>query len=129
MIWYVVFHPRTKGHWWARQFGHVSLAGFSNETWTQLDLTRTGVDVRTFYAHDEVQDYLSFLSAHHTLIQYGKAQDVGGSYFQPMTCVGFVKHTLGIRSRALSPDQLFAILAKKHDVVIGNDPKRSRRNC
>lgn len=121
MIWYVIFHPKEKRHWWARRFCHVSLAGFSNETWTQVDLGRAGVDVRVFYAHDEVRDYLSYLTAHHTVVRFGQSLGPGSCFWSPMTCVGFVKHTLGIRARALRPDGLFTILSRDNNSVINND--------
>lgn len=129
MIWFVVFHPKEKKHWWARQFSHVSLAGFSNETWTHLDLGRTGVDVRTFYAHDDVKDYLSYLTAHHAVLRVGPSLGPGHSFFQPMTCVGFVKHTLGVRCRALFPDQLFEILIREHNAVMMNESQYPERNA
>lgn len=129
MNWFVIFHPKEKKHWWARRFSHVSLAGFSNETWTQLDLGRSGVDVRTFYAHDDVQDYLSYLTAHHVVIFYGEgSHGNGGEFWRPLTCVGFVKHTLGMRARALSPDRLFETLIRVNKPVINNETQNARRN-
>lgn len=128
MIYFVVFHPKGKSHWWARRFGHVSLAGFSKETWTHLDLNRTGVDVRVFYAHDDVHDYLSFLTAHHTVLRFGEAIGPGHHFLRPMSCVSFVKHTLGVRSRALLPDQLFHILIRDNKAVMMNEKQGSSGN-
>lgn len=128
MIWFVIFHPKEKRHWWARRFAHVSLAGYENNTWTQLDLGRAGVDVRTFYAHDEVQDYLSYLTAHHTVLRYDGLPARGRGFGWPMTCVGFVKHVLGLSGRALLPDHLFAMLVKDSNSVMINDPQKTGRD-
>lgn len=128
MNWFVVFHPKEKKHWWAGRFSHVSLAGFSNETWTHLDLKRGGVDVRVFYAYDDVQDYLSFLSAYHVVLKFGLPIATGKEWLRPMTCVGFVKHVLGVRSRALLPDQLFEILIRDNKAELINDPEGTRRD-
>tara|TARA_R110000851_G_scaffold22626_8_gene67008 strand:- start:3166 stop:3582 length:417 start_codon:yes stop_codon:yes gene_type:complete len=121
MIWFVVFHPKEKQHWWAKRYGHVSLAGFSKETWTHLDLGRMGVDTRVFYAHDEVHDYLSYLTAHHVVLRFGPSLGPGKQFLTPMSCVSFVKHVLGVRSRALLPDQLFDILIRENKAVMMNE--------
>ena len=128
MIWFVIFHPKEKKHWWARKYCHVSLAGFSNETWTQLDLGRSGVDVRTFYTHEDVQGYLSYLTAHHVVLRFGEALGDGNQFLLPMNCVQFVKHTLGVRSRALLPDQLFKILIREHNAVKMNESQGPQRD-
>jgi len=128
MIWFVVFHPKERRHWWAKKFSHVSLSGFSNETWTNVDLGRTGVDIRVFYARDEVHDYLTYLTGHHTVLRFGKAIEPGRCFLSPMTCVGFVKHTLGVRSRALLPDQLFESLIRVNNAVMMNEGEGSPGN-
>jgi hypothetical protein len=121
MIWFVVFHPKEEHQWWARDFGHVSLSGFENETWLHLDLGRPGVNVRTLFTHDDKMDYLSFLTAHHSVLQFGEARSKSHGFMRPMTCVSFVKHTLGVRSCALFPDQLFHILIRDHNAVMMNE--------
>lgn len=128
MIWHVIFHPKEKRHWWAHRFSHVSLAGYHNETWTQLDLGRGGVDVRCFYAHDEVHGYLAYLTGHHTVVRFGEALGPGKFFWRPMTCVSFVKHTLGVRSRALRPDGLFTSLIRDNNAVIVNETQGSTGN-
>lgn len=128
MIWHVIFHPKEKRHWWARRFSHVSLAGYHNETWVQLDLGRPGVDIRTFYAHDEVHGYLSYLTGHHTVLRFGEAVGPGRRFGRPMTCVGFVKHVLGVRSRALLPDGLFTTLIRDNNAVIVNETQATKRD-
>jgi hypothetical protein len=120
MIWHVIFHPKD-GEWWTRRFGHVSLAGFQNETWVHLDLGREAVTVKPMFLHDETVDYLSTLLTYYTLLRFGPAKNQASSFFMPMTCVSFVKHTLGIRSRALLPDQLFHSLIRDHDAEVLNE--------
>lgn len=120
VIWYAVFAPKKKHHWWARKFGHVSLLAYSNDTWTHIDLHRHRVDVRTFYAHDEVRDGLSFLLHYNTILKVGPAKDVS-HFYMPLTCVTFVKHTLGIPSRALRPDALYRTLVHDHNAEIVNE--------
>lgn len=116
VIWHVVFHPAPR--WWARRFSHVSLAGAADGTWIHLDLHRQGVSVATVYRYDEVNDYLSFLLAHYTVVRFGAVEQMRSSFFRPMTCVSFVKHTLGIHSSALRPDALFKILLRDYDGVL-----------
>lgn len=128
MNWHVVFHPREKKHWWAKRFSHVSLAGFENNTWVHLDLGRATVDVQAFYAQQEVEDYLSYLTAYHTVVQFGQAKGDGFGFWRPMTCVSFVKHTLGIKSCALRPDGLFEILTVGNNSVKIYDAQSSSGN-
>lgn len=120
MIWYAVFSPKQERHWWARKYGHVSLLGFENTTWTHLDLNRNGVQCHTFYAHDEVIDRLSFLMHYNAVLKFGPAHSKS-HFFQPMTCVAFVKHTLGIRSCALRPDGLYRSLVHDYNAEIVNE--------
>ena len=110
MIWFVVFHPRHPEHWWARRFGHVSMLGFEDGTYVHVDLRRAGVEVETFYRHDDIQNMLSYFLTHHTLVKFGPALGPGRVFGAPMTCVQLVKHTLGLKTRALLPDGLFRIL-------------------
>lgn len=119
-VWYVVFHPKQKGHWWGRRFSHVSLAGWTNETWIHLDVGRFGAEVASFYAHDEVNDFLSFNLAHRVMVRVGIREVTGGFFGRPMTCVSFVKHVLGVRSRALLPDQLFRTLTEDQGFEVVN---------
>lgn len=128
VIWHVIFHPREKGDWWARRFSHVSLAGWTNETWIHLDLGRSEVDLRAFYAHDDVNDYLSSLLTHYTVVKFGAVDTPGQSFMRPLTCVSFVKHVLGVRSRALLPDQLFRILKSQYGAETLNEGENCRGN-
>ena len=118
MIWFLAFSPKKKGHWWGRRFGHVSLIGFENETWVNLDLQKSKVDVRAFYTFEDTNDYLSYLLAHFTVLKFGPALPKSHSFFAPMTCVSFAKHVLGVRSSALLPDGLFRILIRKYNAEI-----------
>lgn len=125
LIWHVIFHPGKT--FWSRRYCHVSLAGFSNDTWLHLDLARSGMHVAAIYHHDEVQDYLSFLLAHYTVIRFGPSCAEKAHFFRPLTCVSFVKHVLGVRSGALRPDGLFFDLARKHEVL--NEAENPRGNA
>lgn len=118
VIWYVAFSPKKKTHWWSRKFGHVSVFGWTNETWIGLDLQRNEVDVRAFFTHDDTSDYISYMLTHFTVLKFGYALPVSKTFFQPMTCVSFVKHVLGVNSCALLPDSLFRILLRKYDAEI-----------
>lgn len=121
MIWFVVFHNRLPGQWWARKYGHVSLLGFSNKTWVRLDLGYDKVEVGSHYAFEDVQHMLADYLSHTTVLKFGPAYAPGRHFFHPMTCVSFVKQVLGLRSRALLPDHLFSHLVAKHDVEIMNE--------
>lgn len=126
LIWHVVFHPGRR--WWSRQFCHVSLAGYSNDTWLHLDVQRGGVNVASIYHHDEVKDYLTYLLAHHTVVRFGPTQErVSRCFFSPLTCVSFVKHVLRCRSSALRPDSLFRDLVHIQGAeVLNENPEGSR---
>lgn len=128
VIWHVAFSPPKKGQWWGRRFGHVSVFGWTNENWIHLDLNNHEFDLRSFYAHDECEDYLSFMLTHYTVLKLGVTQSRSFNFFQPMTCVSFVKHVLGVNSCALLPDTLFRILIKKHGAEIVNEGPKHQRN-
>lgn len=119
MIWYVVFHPAKS--LWSRRFRHVSLAGYTNTTWIHLDLDRGGVVISPLYRYEDVQDYLSLLLAHYTVLHFGPARHEAAHFFRPMTCVSFVKHVLGVRSGALRPDRLFDDLVRKFNAKVLTD--------
>lgn len=115
LIWHVIFHREKR--WWGKRFSHVSLAGYSNDTWLHLDLHLYGVSVASIYHHDEVDAYLQFLLANYTVVRFGPSICQSRSFFKPMTCVAFVKHVLGLRSGALRPDTLFRDLVRNHEVL------------
>lgn len=117
-IWHVVFHRGES--LWSREFRHVSLAGFTNESWINLDLHRRQVSTAVIYAHDDVQDYLSYLLAHYTIVRFGPAQPRSYGFLRPLTCVSFVKHVLGVRSSALRPDGLFRSLVQDYEAEVLN---------
>lgn len=127
MIWFVIFHP-AQGEWWTRKFRHVSLAGYANETWLHIDVQRKGVGVAAIYSHDEVTDFLSFLLAHYTVVKFGPALGNSRHFLQPMSCVSFVKHTLGVRSGALRPDGLFRTLVQNYGSEVQGETQRSNRD-
>lgn len=107
----------------------MSLAGFENETWINLDMGRRQFDVTPLFAQGDVRDYLSYLSAKTVVLRFGPAAGPGTSFLRPMTCVAFVKHALGVRSRALLPDALFTTLTAKYGAEIMNeDAKGPGRN-
>jgi len=120
LIWHVVFHPGRR--FWSRRFCHVSLAGYSNDTWLHLDLQRHGVNAAAIYHHDEVQKYLEFLLTYYTVVKFGPSiPQPSRSFFGPMTCVSFVKHMLRLRSSALRPDTLFRDLLRIEGTEIVNE--------
>lgn len=127
IIWHVIFHPGKS--LWSRRFSHVSLAGFSNETWLHLDVQLGGVNVASIFHHDEVKDYLTFLLAHYTVVRFGSANALPArTFFAPLTCVSFVKHTLRFRSCALRPDPLFKHLLREDNVKVLNETQGSGRD-
>lgn len=126
LIWHVVFHPGKR--LWSRRFCHVSLAGYSNDTWLHLDLQRHGINAASIYHHDEVEQYLEFLCANYTVIKFGPAQPHSSRAFMgPMTCVSFVKHMLRLRSSALRPDRLFSDLLRVEGTEIINENAETAR--
>lgn len=126
LIWHVIFHRQKR--WWSGPHSHVSLAGFSNDTWLHLDLQREGVSVASIYHYDEVQDFLSFLLTHYTVVRFGPTISEKRHFWKPMTCVSFVKHTLGVRSSALLPDGLLRDLVRNYGSEVLNETPQSRRN-
>lgn len=121
MIWFVVFHPKERHQWWGRRFGHVSLAGFKDDTWVHVDVGIKNTEIAPVYRYDDVRSYLACLTSTATVLKFGPAQNPGGSFFFPMTCVSFVKHVLGVRSRALRPDGLFEILIREYKAELMNE--------
>ena len=120
LIWHVIFHPGRR--LWSRTYQHVSLAGFSNDTWLHLDLQRSGVHVASIYHHEEVEDYLTFLLAHYGVLRFGPSRPgPSRQFFRPLTCVSFVKHVLGVQSSALRPDALFRDLCRMKGIEVLNE--------
>lgn len=128
LIWHVIFHRERK--WWALgEYSHVSLAGFSNDTWLHLDLHKDGMSVASIYHYEEVQDFLSFLLTYTTVVRFGPTVAQKRHFFRPMTCVSFVKHTLGVRSSALLPGGLLRDLVRDYSAeVLNENPKAPRGN-
>lgn len=125
-IWHVIFHPGRSP--WARKYRHVSLAGYADETWLHLDLQRGGVNVAAIYRYQEVQDYLSYLLTHYSVLKFGPSLPETRSFMRPMTCVSFTKHVLGVKSGALRPDRLFTTLVESYGAEILNEAEDPRRD-
>jgi len=123
MIWHICFHPRLERHWWGRKYGHVSIAGYHDDTWVHIDVRRETTDVLSIYRYEDTHNYLDYLVKNTTVVRFGpaKAGVNARAFLRPMSCVIFVKHTLGIRSRALLPDGLLRDLLRDYDVEIIND--------
>lgn len=117
-IWHVVFHHGRS--LWSRRFRHVSLAGYTNDSWLHLDLHRGYVSTAVIYHHDDVQEYLSYLLTHYTVVKFGPSLPRSRQFGRPMTCVNFTKHVLGVRSGALRPDGLFTSLVRDHNAEVIN---------
>lgn len=126
LIWHVVFHPVKR--WWSGPHSHVSLAGYANDTWLHLDLQRGGVSVNAIYHHDEVQDFLTYLLAHHTVVRFGPALPDRSYFLRPMSCVSFTKHVLGVRSSALLPDGLLRDLVRNYGAKVLNEAETGSRD-
>lgn len=126
IIWHVIFHPEPK--WWARHHSHVSLAGFSNDTWLHLDLHSSGTSIASIYHYDEVQDFLSFLLTYYTVVRFGPTIAEKRHFLRPMSCVSFVKHTLGVRSSALLPDGLLRDLVRNYGAEVLNEAEDPKGN-
>lgn len=124
IIWYVCFHEGRS--LWGRRFRHVSLAGYAEDTWLHFDLHRTGVSVAAIYRYEEASLFREYLLANFAVVKVGFTETPGFNFARPMTCVGFVKHVIGLRSSALRPDSLFrCLLRNKHGVWV-NDPESQR---
>jgi hypothetical protein len=120
LVWHVIFHPGKR--FWSRKFSHVSLAGYSNDTWLHLDVQLGGMNVASIYHHDEVEQYLSFLIANYTVVRFGPAREAPSrAFFSPLTCVSFVKHVIRPRSSALRPDRLFRDLVRNEGAEVLNE--------
>ena len=128
MIWFVAFHPKRPEHWWARTFGHVSLAGYDNDTWVNLDLRREACNVTPIFKLEERVDFLSYLTAHSTVLKFGPSIKSASHFLRPMSCVSMTKHVLGVRSRALLPDSLFRDLRNNYSAEIMNEGQSTDRD-
>ncbi len=127
VIWHACFHPEKR--WWGGVYSHVSLAGKAEDTWIHLDFHNLGVSVTTIYRYDEVQDYLTFLLASYAVVRVGVAQPTGRQFLRPMTCVGFVKHLLGLQCGAVRPDSLFRHLLRDKGGVWLNEKLETTGNA
>ncbi len=122
IVWHVCFHRGRA--LWGRRWTHVSLAGCAEDTWVFLDWNRSGLSVGTVYRFDDVQDFWAFINDQMDVVRFGTARPGGYGYMRPLTCVGFVKHALGVRSGALRPEALFKTLVTKyHGVHINESPQ------
>lgn len=110
---YVCFWPKRPDHWWARKYGHVSIVHYQDEAWIHQDLQQQGLCFQMVHKHDEVQAFLSHLFDNAFIVRVPVS--VNPCFLAPMTCVSFVKHALGIRSRALLPDGLLRDLLRNPD--------------
>ncbi len=127
VVWHVIFHRREKHQWWARRYGHVSVVGFVNETWMHLDLNRSGFIAEAFFSYDERQEFLSKCLCYSDVVRVPVLSESRSHFMRPMTCVSFVKQVLGLRSRALLPDQLFDTLTQNHGAEWLNEQTESPR--
>ena len=112
-LWHVLFHRPPKRRWYAREFSHVSIAFRQNETWVHLDLHASGFRPGVYFTFDEVQDFLAHACATTTIVRLQHVP-IRSHFLRPMSCVSFVKHVMGLRSRALLPDTLFRDLVENH---------------
>lgn len=128
MIWFVAFHPKRSEHWWARTYGHVSLAGFEDDTWINLDLRPNFFDATPIYKFEERNNFLSYLCAYSTVLKFGESLSDQSQFFRPMSCVSLTKHVLGVRSRALLPDGLFRDLRNNYSAEIMNEAQGATRD-
>lgn len=119
LIWHVVFHPGRI--LWSGNYRHVSLLGYSNDTWVYLDLQRRGVSISLLYHHDEIEEFLGTLALSYPIVKFGPAEGKTSHFFKPMSCVSFSKHLLGVRSSALLPDALFRNLTVNRGCEVIND--------
>lgn len=126
IVWHVLFSPEKR--WWSGRFCHVALAGYAEDNWLHLDLHRTGVNASVIYKFDDVQDYLSTLLSHFVVVRMPDVVDPKPYFWRPMTCVGFVKHTLGVRCSALRPDGLFQTLVHEYGAEVLNESPENRGN-
>ena len=123
VIWHVCFHDEPR--WWGKR-SHVHLAGYADGTWLHLDLQKKGFCAGMIYAHDDVGRYLDFLLENYAVLRFGPCRGRSAAYLGPMTCVGFVKHVLGVRSGALRPWGLSRDLVRVYGAEWLNDPESSR---
>ena len=119
VIWHVCFHPGAS--WWGK-YRHVSLAGYHDDTWINLDLGRKGVQVAVIHRHEAVKEYLQTLLNNYLVVRVGVVGHRGRSFGRPMTCVALVKHVLGVRSGTLRPDALLKEILRDFDAEILNEP-------
>lgn len=124
---YIAFWPKEPGQWWARNYGHISTFWNEKDTWIHLNAEGRGFEVGVFHAHDEVEDFLTYMFAHTLVVRHEVL--LRSHFFQPMTCVSVTKHAFGIKSRALFPDGLLRTLRKSPHAEILNEGQESQRDA
>lgn len=131
IVWHVIFHPKGDWWWWPGKFRHVSLAGYCNDTWLHIDLGRGGASICPIYHYQEIEDYLSYMLHHYTVLRVPDAprKPSASRFLLPMSCVSLATHILGLPNRALLPDGLYRNLLKNHSaVVVPNENQNASRN-
>lgn len=124
-IGFLAFWPKQPHQWWARRYSHVTMFFYGGDTWVHIDVERRGVQVEVIYTHDATQEFLSRVLTHALVVKL--PQRLCSHFLRPMTCVSFIKHAFGIRSRALFPDGLLASLRAMESVEILNEDPQDQR--
>lgn len=121
--WYVAFSDRGRGEarrWWhlftRAGFGHCCAFGYVRATkvWVLVDWTAEGLAVLTL--RDETADALIVESVNRgrvLAVRQGGDFPAHGLRLPVLYCVPMVKHLVGLRSRAVTPWQLFCELRRR----------------
>jgi len=116
--WTIVFHREASSRWFSfiafGKFKHVSafayLAGLNG--WVIHDWHAGGLQVAVLPHSTETCRIISTLFGGGEWIKVRRQAGTSWSGFRLGTCVGAVKHLLGLRSNALRPDGLYRYLVR-----------------
>lgn len=130
--WLVVFYPQSIYRWvnWLvpGRFKHVSLVTFVEpaNAWLFYSIEPTRAPVELWPGSDEGSVRFAEVTASATIVKFPSVK-VRNSWLRAgWWCVPAVKHALGIRSGALSPDQLFRYLLANGGEIVRDVTEDSR---
>lgn len=123
---YLIFWPKDPSlPWWRRfwkgRYGHISILFHDDETWVAVSVEHDGVRFKAMHRAEEVDEYLTLCCAYATVVRIFTEENPRPAFFRPMTCVSFVRHAFGIRSRALFPDGLLRDCLRTGIAEVVND--------
>jgi len=127
-VWYLVFTPnRNRLPWWQKVFvskhdnvfQHVSIVGPCGDSTIFLDPTPTHIDISYVNEPYPVKELIDIRYPYNTTVRFSHVPETARSLQNAIpSCVSFVKATMGLRCRSVTPYGLFKHVIKNGGEVI-----------